>query len=120
GELDSFDLSRDVDLTVEGRSVFEGVAPYRQWVRDVRGMRVYRDGFGVRVGEDFLKLGSGFTGAQSFYALRPGNVVGFLAISAGENQQLQETTDREGFVANAPYRALEALVRWMVERIGFV
>lgn len=120
GELDSFDLDRNADLSVDGQDIFKGVEPYRAWVRQVRGLRVYRDGFGVRVGEDFLRLGAGFTGGRSFYALRPGNVVGFVAISARHNQQLQETTDREGFVSNAPYRAFEALLRWAVERINFV
>lgn len=120
GELDSFDLGRDVDLTVNGNALFESEQVYRRWVRDVRGIKVFRDGFGVRVGEDFLGLGAGFTGARSFYALRPGNVVGFVAITAADNRQLQETTDREGFVANPPYRTFAALLRTLTDRIEIV
>jgi signal transduction histidine kinase len=120
GELDSFSLGPDVDLSVHGTALFESQQMYRRWVRDVRGVKVFRDGFGVRVGEDFLGLGAGFTGARSFYALRPGNVVGFVAISAASNRQLQETTDREGFVANRAYRTFAALLRTLIDRIGIV
>lgn len=120
GEIDSFSLARDADLEVRGKEVFESFDVYRRWIHLVRGMKVFRDGFGIRVGEDFLGLGAGFTGARSFYSLRPGNVVGYIALSAAENAQLQETTDREGFVANPPYRTFEALLRTLVDRINVV
>ena len=73
------------------------VSEFRQLVGDLAGIRVYRDGFGIRVGEDWLGLGRQWTGGGSYYGLRPGNVLGFVAISARENPALLETTSREGF-----------------------
>lgn len=120
GELDSFDLGREAELSVGNQQVFADLEPYRQWVRDVRGVKVYRDGFGIRIDEDFLKLGAAFTSASSYSALRPGNVVGYVSLTARDNAQLQETTDREGFVANQAFRAFDALLQWLVQRINFV
>jgi signal transduction histidine kinase len=119
GELDSFSLSSDVDFGAEN-GIFDTLKLYKRWVHDVRGIKVYRDGFGVRVGDDFLGLGKGFTGGRSFYALRPGNVVGYVALSAGDNAQLKETTDREGFIADSPYRSFAALLKELVNRITIV
>ncbi|HEX3239143.1 MAG TPA: sensor histidine kinase [Solirubrobacterales bacterium] len=119
GELDSFSLSSDVDFGVE-KGIFDSRQLYKRWVHDVRGIKVFRDGFGVRVGDDFLGLGKGFTGGRSFYALRPGNVVGYVALSAGDNAQLKETTDREGFIADPPYRSFAALLKALVNRVTIV
>ena len=76
---------------------------YRDLVRDLAGIRVYRDGFGIRVGEDWLGLGKQQTEAKSYYGLRPGNVLGFIAISARDNPDLEETTSREGFQVTPHY-----------------
>jgi signal transduction histidine kinase len=119
GELDSFSLDRDTDFGDE-TGLFDSVQLYKRWVREVRGVKVFRDGFGIRVGDDFLGLGRGFTGARSFYALRPGNVVGYVALSASDNAQLQETTDREGFVSNPPYKSFSLLLETLVRRIEIV
>jgi signal transduction histidine kinase len=116
GEIDSFSL-REVAID---SAVFADPEMYSRWVRDVRGVKIFRDGFGIRVSEDFLGLGAGFTAARSFWALRPGNVVGYVALSARENAQLQETTDREGFVADGPYLTFVALLRTLVDRIDLV
>src|SRR5690606_32601356 len=63
-----------------------------------------RDGFGIRTDEDWLGLGRAFTGGGSFYALRPANVMGYVAINAEHNQALIEATDREGFIDTPAYR----------------
>lgn len=67
-----------------------------------RGVRIYRDGFAIRPygidGEDWLRLGEAQTAGSSFYGLRPGNVIGYIAITSADNGQLREKTDREGFV----------------------
>jgi signal transduction histidine kinase len=115
GELDSFSLARDVEID---SSVFESNELYGRWVRDVRGVKVFRDGFGIRVNDDFLRLGTGFTGGRSFWTLRPGNVVGYIKLSARENAQLKETTDREGFVVNGAYETFAALMKTLVDRIN--
>jgi signal transduction histidine kinase len=117
GELDSYSLSSDSDFGGD-EQVFDSWQLYRRWVRDVRGVKVFRDGFGVRVGDDFLGLGAGFTGGRSFWALRPGNVVGFVEFSARDNAQLRETTDREGFVLDPPFQTFKALMHTLIDRIN--
>ena len=77
---------------------------------------MYRDGFGIRVGEDWLGLGRQWTGAKSYYGLRPGNVLGFVAISARDNPDLVETTSREGFQVTPHYENFFAL---LTEFVGF-
>ncbi len=119
GELDSFSLGGDADFGQDA-DIFASLQLYRAWVRDVRGVKVFRDGFGIRVDDDFLGLGKGFTGARSFYALRPGNVVGYIGLSARDNAQLRETTDREGFVADLPYRTFRYILDTLVSRINLV
>ena len=106
GEVDavSLDSSEFKDETVSGQSEF------RSLVRDLAGIRVYRDGFGIRVGEDWLGLGKQQTEATSYYGLRPGNVLGFVAISARDNSNLAETTSREGFQVTPHYENFFALL----------
>ncbi|MDE0236578.1 MAG: sensor histidine kinase [bacterium] len=98
--------------------VFTKEAEYRELMKDLAGVRVYRDGFGVRVGGDWLGLGAGFTSARSFRALRPANTIGYINISAERNQSLVETTDREGFVHNGAYRTFVALLEEAISYIN--
>ena len=97
---------------------------YRNLIRNLAGIRVYRDGFGIRVGEDWLGLGKQQTEAPSYYGLRPGNVLGFVAISARDNPNLVETTSREGFQVTPHYENFFALltefVRFAVNTQGFL
>ncbi len=102
---------------VEGH-VFTKEAEYRQLMKDLAGVRVYRDGFGVRVAGDWLGLGAAFTSARSFRALRPANTIGYVNISAEHNQSLVETTDREGFVHNGAYKTFVGLLEEAVARIN--
>lgn len=98
--------------------VFTKEAEYRELMKDLAGVRVYRDGFGVRVGGDWLGLGAGFTSARSFRALRPANTIGYINISAERNQSLVETTDREGFVHNGAYKTFVALLEEAISYIN--
>ena len=112
GEVDAVSLdSSEFRDGVMGRQ-----SEYRELVRDLAGIRVYRDGFGIRVGEDWLGLGKQWTGGTSYYGLRPGNVLGFVAISARDNPDLVETTSREGFQVTPHYEnfffLLTAFVRF--------
>ena len=91
---------------------------YRSLIRDLAGIRVYRDGFGIRVGEDWLGLGKQQTEASSYYGLRPGNVLGFVAISARDNLNLVETTSREGFQVSPHYENFFALLTEFVRFAG--
>lgn len=97
-EIDNYSLEED-----ESKAVFKEASTVKQFVKAFNGIRVFRDGFGVRTDEDWLGLGKSFTKGSSFYALRPANVMGFVAISAEHNQALREATDREGFIRTAEY-----------------
>ena len=114
GEVDAVSLDRsDFKDDVVGRQ-----SEYRRLVRDLAGIRVYRDGFGIRVGEDWLGLGRQWTGATSYYGLRPGNVLGFVAISVRDNPNLVETTSREGFQVTPHYENFFALLTEFVRFAG--
>ncbi|HKI04548.1 MAG TPA: sensor histidine kinase [Thermoanaerobaculia bacterium] len=111
GEVDGFDLSHDGENEALG-----SVKELRKRMRRLAGVRVYRDGFGVRVDTDFLKLGKAWTSGKSYYGLKPGSTIGFIAISARDNPLLVETTDREGF-QKTPYLVnFEAL---LAKFVGF-
>ncbi|MBK9017986.1 MAG: hypothetical protein IPM82_30270 [Saprospiraceae bacterium] len=79
---------------------------YKTFIKNQTGVRVFRDGFGIKPfgfnQNDWLGLGKGQTSGGSFYGLRPHNVIGFVLISVYENIKLVEKTDREGF-QDSPY-----------------
>ena len=107
GEVDSFDLGTTAFQT---QSVFDAISEYRRHIKDLSGIRVYRDGFAIRVDHDWLKLGAQWTSATSYYGLKPDNTLGYIALSARDNMQLEETTDREGFKDSPYYRNFYALL----------
>jgi hypothetical protein len=102
GEIDEFDL-RGTDLN---NSVFTGLREYKNLISNQVGVRVFRDGFGIKPygfdNNDWLNLGHSQTSGGSFYGLRPNNVIGYVAISMAGNAQLKELTSREGFT-DSPY-----------------
>lgn len=98
GEVSGIPLTRDTT------SVFDRASEYREFVRALVGIKVYRDGFGVRVDDDWLGLGAQWTSGGSYYSLRPGNVTGYVSISAKANAALEETTNREAFRDTPAYR----------------
>ena len=113
----------EVDTVSLDSSDFNGHAidrqsEYRRLVRDLAGIRVYRDGFGIRVGQDWLDLGKQWTRGTSYYGLRPGNVLGYVAISARDNPDLVETTSREGFQVTPHYENFFALMTGFVQFAG--
>lgn len=131
GEIDDFAL-RGVDLDPL-EDVFSQMAEYSDFVRSQAGVRVFRDGFGIRPfgfdGDDWLGLSKGQTSGRSFYGLRPHNTIGYVALTAKDNAVLKETTSREGFV-DTPYsrnflRLMEEVTRainndlYSVMRRGF-
>ena len=60
-EIDSFDLGTE---TFE-QNVFGRVSEYKDYIKNLSGIRVYRDGFGIRVDPDWLKLGQQQTSGRS-------------------------------------------------------
>jgi len=101
GEIDAFDLGA---TAYQNQTVFNSINEYRNHVKDLSGIRVYRDGFAIRVDHDWLKLGAQWTSAGSYYGLKPDTTLGYIALSALDNMQLEETTDREGFKDSPYYR----------------
>lgn len=107
GEVDSFDLGA---MAFQNQNVFDGISEYRRHIKDLSGIRVYRDGFAIRVDHDWLKLGAQWTSATSYYGLKPDNTLGYIALSARDNMELEETTDREGFKDSPYFRNFYALL----------
>jgi signal transduction histidine kinase len=114
GEIDSF----SPDKVAPDSTVFDRTSELRQFLRRLAGIRVYRDGFGIRVDRDWLKLGSQWTSGRSWFALRPENTMGYVTITARDNAALEETTDREGFKAGPHFDNFYALLSSFVQRSG--
>ncbi len=112
GEVDSFSLASG---DISQQAVFSSASEYRRYISTLAGIRIYRDGFGIRVDRDFLQLGRQTTRGRSWYGLRPGNIIGYLALSARENRDLEETADREGFKDTPHYRNFRLLLDRFVD-----
>lgn len=95
------------------QGVFDVTADYQQWVKAVTGVRLYRDGFGIRMRDDWLKLGAQWTTGSSFYTLRPDNAVGYINLTSEHNAALEETSNREEFRDLPAYRNFQrVLAEW--------
>lgn len=115
GEVDYFSLGRE---SMAEQTLFAESSLFKEFVKTLSGVRIYRDGFGVRMPGDWLRLGQQWTRAGSYYGLKPQNTVGYVAISARDNAQLEEKTDREGFTENAYYINFVAILGEFVEWSG--
>ncbi len=82
------------------------IGEYRQQVKNMAGIFVFRDNFRVRMGSDWLKLGEAWTSGGSYYGLKPTNTLGYVAITSKDNPGLIEKSDREGFVDNPDWQGL--------------
>ena len=100
GEIDGFNLGAGAAERIKG---FDSIRILRNRVAELAGIRVYRNGFHIRTGADWLGLGRAWTSGRSWYGLRPGNTMGYIELSTEGNPQLIETTDREGFRATPHY-----------------
>ena len=111
GEIYSYVL-RDDPAAVAAGGITPGLRPL---LKSQVGVRIYRDGFAIRPygfdGDDWLGLGKQSTEGQNYYGLRPANLLGFVALTAADNQQLVEKTDREGFVSTPASENFLRLIR---------
>jgi len=114
GEIDAVSLNRS-DYRAHAMDKY---SDFRKLVKDLAGIRVYRDGFGIRVGEDWLGLGKQWTSAPSYYGLKPSNIIGYVSLSAKENKSLVETTSREGFQVTPYYENLYLLLKNFIAFTG--
>jgi signal transduction histidine kinase len=115
GSLDYFDLDTDIKLPAAD---FSKASDYRETVKALAQMYVYRDGFGVRMGQDWLKLGGAWTSGAGYYSLKPSNVMGFFRLSVGGNPELIEKSDREGFTDNPAWRGFVSLAELVRDNIN--
>jgi len=111
GEIDFFSL--DTQSSSE-QSAFDTASEYKQIINTLSGIKVFRDGFGIRVASDWLGLGKQWTKGGSYYTLKPQNTLGYIAITARDNRQLEETTDREGFKSSPYYKNFYTLLTYFV------
>lgn len=88
------------------------------FVKQMAGVHVYRSGFQTRLGKDWLGLGSAWTKGRSFYSLRPDNTIGYVLISQDNNPNLQDKSDREGFVDNASRRGFMTIASKALDEIN--
>jgi len=118
GEVSSIDME-DITSTYKGTRV-----DFKEFAKDMGGIRVYRDGFGIRLERDWLKLGDQQTSGGSWYGLRSGNAVGYVNLSATDNPLLEETTSREAFKDTAAWRSfadlMNAWVKYVRDAQGFI
>lgn len=120
GEIDEFNISG----TEEVESAYDKISEYKQLVKNQIGVRIFRDGFGIKPygmgNDDWLQLRKSQTSGGSFYLLRPDNVIGFVSISAKENNFLIEKTDREGFIDTPYSKAFFNLINLIIQNINEV
>jgi signal transduction histidine kinase len=121
GELDSFRFDFDRE---EASPSLGGDEILRNFIKDCGGLRVYRDGFGIRIDSDLLELRKQQTSGRSYYGLRPDNIAGYVAISAKQNAVLEEVTSREGFQATLYYEnfylILQEISKFTIDVQSFV
>lgn len=112
GEVDYFSLGTEAGSS---QAVFTDASEYRKMITEFSGIKVYRNGFGIRLARDWLELGEQWTSAPSYYGLKPQNTMGYIAITAKDNPFLLEKTDREGFTGNAYFLNFREMLRWFVQ-----
>ncbi len=72
-------------------------------LKEMTTVGVFRDGFRVRMNDDWLEISKSVT-SGGYFQLRPRNVIGYFCISNELNSGLVEKSDREGFVDNEAWR----------------
>jgi signal transduction histidine kinase len=97
---------------------FDRINEFKEFLESQRGVRIYKNGFifgryGVD-GNDWLGLGDAWTGGGSWYGLKPGNILGYVSLSAAGNPLLIEKTDREGLTDSAASNNFMKLVQQVV------
>lgn len=104
-----FDARVDVIQRRRTRELFNSKDDYESWIKASQGVRIYRNGFGVRTKADWLNFNRFMTGS-SWYSITPTNVIGYVNITARENAVLEETTNREEFRDLPHYRNFVGLL----------
>lgn len=119
GRIREFALIAENDLWSR---IYKNFDIYKSFVQNQIGIKLYRNGFAVKPygidGQDWLALYKGQTSGSSYYGLRPGNVIGYVAIDEEKNNNLKDKTDREGLIDNDYFRSFYAINQEVVKRIN--
>lgn len=115
--IDSFDIGKEGPYP---ESIFDKYTYYKEYIKNLSGIKVYRDGFGIRVDKDWLRLGKQWTSGRSYYGLRLENTLGYIALTAAANKNLEETTDREGFKVTPYYNNFYEMLAQFIKFTGDV
>lgn len=99
-----------VDLRAAAEIGFSSTASRKEFAKALRGIKVYRNGFGIRLADDWLNLAKRWTEGSSYYTLRPDNTLGYINLSVERNAGLEETTSREQFRDTPAWRGFYALL----------
>lgn len=122
GRIQEFSFQRNSRSEDWWSSLYATFDEYKSFIEPQKGIKIYRNGFAIRPyginSNDWLKLGSGWTGGSSYYGLRPDNVVGYVSIDEGINSHLKDKTDREGLIENDYYRVFLGLLDYFVKSVN--
>lgn len=112
--LHAYDLDSDSVAAVGPKLEVRG------WLREWKGISVYRDGFRVlpygEPQDDWLGLDQRRVNNPSEH-LSNSQVIGFIEIGRDSNPELRDQTNREGLIQNDAFEALRSLALEVVRRL---
>jgi len=115
GEISSYALERESitgdEAPDDDALGFESRTEFAEYAEALSGIRVFRDGFGIRLPKDWLALSDQQTTGSSWYGLRPRNTAGYVNLTVEHNSGLLETSNREAFQDTPAWRGFYALMR---------
>lgn len=126
GKIQEFYYTKHPNESEWWTQIYTDFNAYKSFVQNQVGIRIYRNGFAVKPygiskeEGDWLDLKSGQTSNSSFYGLRPGNVIGYVAIDEAVNNGLIDKTDREGLIENDYYRNFYKLMAEVIQRVNLL
>lgn len=97
-----------------------GFTASKSLIKDyLSGVNLYRDGFKVGSGrEDWLKISLETTDGLGAYALRMGNISGYVDLKFDQNKLLKDTSNREGLVNNHAYEVFHQICLKAIDTIN--
>ncbi|WP_295837743.1 sensor histidine kinase [uncultured Microbacterium sp.] len=105
----SFDFVRDDGEDIDAAEL--NSLDTRTFAKALSGIRIFRDGFGIRLPKDWLDLAGQQTSATSYYGLRPDNTAGYVNLTVERNSGLEETSNREAFRDTPSWRGFYSLMK---------
>lgn len=113
---DPGDFTGRIDYVARQSSVgnYPDIENPAQYIDAMKGVRVYRDGFGVPV-KDIIAFAQQWSSGRSWFTLRPANTIGYINISAEKNAKLVETSNREAFRDDAFSRNLKRILAYWLD-----